>query len=252
MRRILSGLAIVLGMTSGAAAQDSLGLNMANAWLSVDQASGGGRTPVTIAGANADFAITDRHGFQLDVDYANFDGWRLGTLGGHLYMLPRTGRKYGVFVSYGDVDNVSASGWQAGIEGMFDLGQHDVLIGQAGLGIYTPGNVDFIFGYGGLNHTLNDRFAVDAGVFLVKVDEIAFSGTAYDAAFGISYSPRHSPLRMNAAVTATGMRGTGHEIGLHMGISISFGNAGGAIRPLTKRSFARHDAISLLARLGRL
>ncbi|MEL7344253.1 MAG: hypothetical protein AAFN59_05255, partial [Pseudomonadota bacterium] len=125
-----------------------------------------------------DVAVTGYHGLQGEVSFYDTDAGMIGRIGGHAYLEPGEGRKYGLFGTYGDLDGASYSYIQAGIEGMWSLGERTSLEARAGMGM-AEGDMDFIFGGAALHYAASDNLTVSAGVDIAEFDEAAFSAIGY-------------------------------------------------------------------------
>lgn len=210
-------------------AQSSLGISGATFSLgSTEDEDGALRGDVS---SSVDVRITDIHGLQGDLSFAQTASGTLGTLAGHFYMAPRPGQKYGLFVSLSDLDGHAVSWISAGAEGMVSLGDDTVLEGRLGLGAADSGSRDYIFGGLSLAHAFSPAFEIEGALDIADFDEAVFRATAIDASLTARYSPEGAPWGVYASVTRselTGRDGEAAATRIGLGMTINFGTAGGA------------------------
>jgi len=101
MRNFIVSICMAMAATP-VVAQSSLGIQGLDLQFGMIQDEGG--SAQTDVKSRLDVAITEFHGFQGDVAFADTDQGLIGQLATHLYMAPRAGQKYGVFASLSDVD----------------------------------------------------------------------------------------------------------------------------------------------------
>ena len=240
---------ILTSFSFPAFAQSSLGVTGAVFSLGmVEDEAGDARGE---ASAIVDVAITDVHGFQGDLRFADTATGMIGTLGTHLYMAPKDGQKYGLFAALSDVDGRSMLYGSFGAEGMFSLGETTIVEIRGGLGWADVNGLDYVFGGLSMAQTLSPAVEIELSLDLADFDETGFSATAYDAAAKASYSPEGAPWGAYASVTYSGLdgaTGAGAETRLGLGLTLSLGTAGGT-NPRT-RPFRTSDPVAPLVRRG--
>ena len=185
-----------------------------------------------------DVAITQYHGFQGELSFADTDAGLIGRVGGHLYLEPGAGRKYGFFATYADLDNASVSYLQAGIEGMWSLGERAAFEARAGAGMGT-GDLDYIFAGAGVHYALSDTVALSAGVDVAEFDEAGFSAIGFNTHVGIEYDMPSSPIVIFGEVrqdALTGSDGGPSQTSAVLGLRIRLGNSGGISRSTLRPS----------------
>lgn len=227
-------------------AQSSLGITGAALSVGVTEDEAGS-TRFETAGV-VDVAITAAHGFQADVRYADTVSGGVGTLGGHLYMTPRDGQKYGLFGTISDVDDASLQYISLGAEGQLALGFDTIIEAQAGIGAATEGDLDYVFGSLSLAHALTPSFEVEGALDVAEFDEVALSAISYEVGVTASYSPEGAPWGIFASLSHADLTG-GDFAGatrVGLGLSITFGNSGGT-DPRT-RPFRSVDPVAPLLR----
>ena len=239
--------ALVIG--SPAMSQSSLGITGATLEVtSTEDEAGQLRTSFA---TSVDVRITECHGLQGDLRFGETRGGTIGHLGGHLYLAPQPGQKYGLFLSLSDVDGRSMAWVNAGAEAMFSLGENTTIEGRLGLGRADSGSLDYIFGGVSLAHALSPSFEVEAALDVADFDEAAFRATSVDASLTARYSPQGSPWGVYASVTQSELVGRDGGISdtrFGLGMTFNFGQTGG-VRPTT-RMFRSQDPVSGLVRRG--
>lgn len=197
-----------------------------------------------------DIAVTEYHGLQGDLSFYDTDSGMVGRIGGHAYLEPGEGRKYGLFGTYGDLDGASYSYIQAGIEGMWSLGERTTLEARAGMGM-AEGDLDYIFGGAAIHYAATGNLTVSAGVDVAEFDEAAFSAIGYNTFVAVEYDMPNMPVVAFGEVRQDmleGSSGAPAETTAVLGIKIRFGNSGG-INPNT-RPFRTSDPMAQLVRRG--
>lgn len=229
------------------AAQSSLGISGAQLTFGVaEDESGHSRTG---GSALVDVAITDVHGFQGDLRFADTEAGGVGTLAAHLYMTPREGQKYGLFAQLSDVDGRSMTYGAIGAEGMLEFGPATVLEGRAGIGAANHNGLDFVFGSIGVAHAYSSAFEISATLDLAEFDEPSLRAISYDAGLRAAYSPEGAPWGLYASITHSGLSGRDSRSGetrIGFGVTLSLGNSGGT-DPAT-RPFRSSDPVAPLLR----
>lgn len=234
-------------LAAPAVAQSSLGISGAEVSLGVvEDENGASRSE---ARAVVDVAVTDVHGFQGDLSFADTASGGVGGLAAHLYMAPREGQKYGLFATLSDVDGRSLTYATLGAEGMLAIGYETTLEGQAGIGAASDGGMDFIFAGAALHHEVSPALHVSAALDLAEIDETALRGITYDAALKASYSPEGKPWGVFASVNHSGISGRDEAAGktrLGAGFTLSLGKSGGV--KAHSRPFRTIDPLAPLLR----
>ena len=133
--------ASLIALASQAIAQSSLGFSGAKLSVIHDDGANAGASG-TLA---LDFAITDFHGVQLELGLEETGAGTIGTAGGHLYVTPADGQKYGLFAVVGDADDRSATYGLLGAEGLFSMNPRTVLELRGGIGVASHSSLDFLF-----------------------------------------------------------------------------------------------------------
>lgn len=203
------------------------------------------------ASGRIDFAITEYHGAQFDLSLEDTASGVVGTVGAHFYMTPADGQKYGVFATFGDIDNRAASYGTIGGEALFALSDQTALELRAGAGLMTNSDLDFIFAEADLYHDIAPGVTLSGGVTVADFHEAHMNATGYEARIGIEYSPVDEPWGMYAQIAhddLAGHPGSSPETTIRAGIMFEFGNTrrGG---PET-RPFRRTDPIRPLINRG--
>jgi len=227
-------------------AQSSLGITGAEFALGVTEDEAG--TAQFNGSAAVNVAITEAHGFQGDVRYDDTLAGGVGSIGGHLYMTPRQGQKYGLFGSISDVDDRALQYVSLGAEAQLSLNFDTTVEFQAGIGAATEGNLDYVFGSIALAHALSPAFEVEAALDVAEFDEVSLSTISYEAGVTATYSPEGAPWGLFASVTHSDLTSGGFSGATRVGLGLSwtFGNSGGT-DPST-RLFRSVDPVAPLLR----
>lgn len=248
---LAAGLLSLTFVTTTAEAQSSLGFNS----LQIGTAYTGGDT-LTEAGAlsaTLDFAITEYHGLQGEAGVVRYGSTTIAYLGGHLYMVPVAGQKYGVFALFEDVDNRSVSSAQLGIEGLFSIGEDLTLEARGGLGRVDPSSLDYIFVEFGLDYALSDDLSVSAHLTAADYDEASFSAQSADLVLAARYAVPGSGAVVSAGLRHSTLSGTNFgpaDTSAFIGLSWQFGGDSGAKRSLRDRTFRPARPLDSLWRRG--
>lgn len=227
-------------------AQSSLGISGAELSFGVveDEAGeyrGDGRAVV-------DVAVTEFHGFQGDLAFADAgDGW-VGTVAAHAYMTPKPGQKYGLFAALSDVDGRAMLYGSLGAEGMFSLGVNTSVEGRAGMGWADADGLDYIFAGVAMAHQLSPSVELELSLDVADFDEAALSATAHDIGLRATYSPEGLPWGAYASVTQSSLTGYEDATRIGLGLTITLGSSGGT-NPHT-RPFRTPDPVAPLLRRG--
>lgn len=240
---------VVVGFSSTAFAQSSLGITGAEfTFGQMQDESGNAQGSVT---ANVNVAVTEFHGFQGGLSFADTEFGAVGTLETRLYMTPHSGQKYGLFATISDVDGRAFTWGSIGAEGQFLWADDSVFGVRAGLGAANTGGLDYIFGGISIARAISPELEIETSIDLAEFDEASFRAISYDAGIVMRYNFNRSPLGMYASLNRSGLTGrdgTGGETRIGLGISVSLGTAGG-IDPHT-RKFRQSDPVSSLVRRG--
>ncbi len=240
-------VALLMSFSVPAFAQSSLGITGATFTFGMsDDEAGENRTE---AATSVDVAITEVHGFQGDLRFADTVGGGIGGLGAHLYMAPRDGQKYGLFAQLSDVDGRSMMWGTIGAEGMVSLSEDTMLEVQGGIGASDVDGLDFVFAGLALSHAFSPSLELTAGIDIADFDESSFRAVSHEASLTLRYSAENSPWGAYASVTHSGLSGRdGADAATRIGfgISIDLGTAGG-IDPST-RHFRYNDPVAPLIR----
>ncbi len=92
--------------------------------------------------ARLDVAMTQAHGSQGDVSFADTDQGLIGKLGAHLYIILQTGQKCGGGGSLSDVDGRIVTWRTLSIESALALSDMTAFEGSAGLGVSDLDGLD--------------------------------------------------------------------------------------------------------------
>lgn len=197
-----------------------------------------------------DVAISEYHGLQGDLYFTDTGNGLIGRVGGHAYLAPGEGRKYGLFGTFADLDNASYSYVQAGIEGMWAIGENASVEARAGMGMASD-DLDYIFAGAAVHYALSDTFNVTAALDVAEFDEAGFSAIGTNASFGVEYDMPSAPVVAFAEVRTDMLNGTNGAPSLTsavLGLRIRLGSSGG-VDPAT-RPFRTSDPIAQLVRRG--
>ncbi|MCX7890471.1 MAG: hypothetical protein N2422_12220 [Rhodobacteraceae bacterium] len=249
--RLLALLATLVALHGVPAAAQSLGLDALELSAAADSK---GRAALRLSG---DWAITGAHGLQLDMGLGDTGGGTgsgaLGQLDAHLYLAPRPGRKYGLFLSLADVDGREATVAMAGIEGMIDASPATTLSAAAALGYARPGALDFVALRGGLRHALGPHLSAFAAAQIAEIDETRLRALPWQARAGLAWDAPALPVEIAVALVADGIGGRdGAATGQRAELSLTwrFGGGRGAARPVSDRLFETWQPFDPLLRRG--
>ncbi|MBC7144132.1 MAG: hypothetical protein H5U24_01865 [Thioclava marina] len=212
-----------------AAAHSALGFTGARFSLE----KGTGDFGVTRADVNADFAITEAHGLQIDLGASDAGPrWR-GDLAAHLYMAPTERAKYGVFAALGDTSHESQTSWAIGAEAIWAVGARSSISARAGLGSVSPGSNDFVFARLSTRYGLSERTALTASLAVTDIDEFSFSARETTASLGLAHRIGHGPVTVSARIENSALSGSfasKDETRIVIGLTTRFGATGHGIR----------------------
>lgn len=246
-KAVFALLAIVFG--SQVSAQSSLGITGATLDLgSTEDEAGVRRSHAT---ASVDVQVTGVHGLQGDLSFADTLSGTIGTASAHLYMAPFPDHKYGLFFSLSDLDGRALAWASAGVEAMADLGDSSLIEGRLGLGAADDGTLDYVFGGLSFVHAITPELEGMVSLDLADFDEARFRATSVEAGLAARYSPKGAPWGAFATLTRSdlsGRDGTRAETRLGVGISVTFGAAGGV--SVKTRPFRHADPVMPILRRG--
>lgn len=246
MRNFIVSLCMAMA-AAPAVAQSSLGIQGLDLQFGIIEDEAG--TAQTDLKSRLDVAITEVHGFQGDVAFANTQHGLIGQLAAHLYMTPRQGQKYGVFASLSDVDGRMMTWGSLGIEGMLALTDETTLEGRAGMGISDVDSLDYIFGDISVAHSPFDNLDVETAITLTEFDEAALRAISYDLSITARYSIDGAPWGAFVSVSQSGLSGRDGAPGetrFGFGVTMSFGQSGG-VAPAS-RPYRSMDPVAPLVR----
>ena len=240
-------VAIFACLAGPLAAQSSLGITGASFSVGVTEDEAGASR--VEGAAVVDVAITDVHGFQGDLSFADTTAGGVGRVSAHLYMAPREGQKYGLFAQLNDIDGRALTWVNLGAEGMVSLGFHTSLGARAGIGAATEGGLDYVFGGLSVAHALSNSFDIEGTLDIAEFDETSLRAISYEAGLTATYSPEGAPWGVYASVSHAGLSGRDGRAGatrIGLGLSLTLGNTGGT-NPRT-RPFRSVDPVAPLLR----
>lgn len=249
MSRLSLLAALTVFVTSSASAQSSLGVTGGEfSFGGFSQADG----TTSITGEIAlDVAVTEYHGLQGDLAWVETNTGALGRIGGHVYMTPRPGQKYGIFGMVGDVNDRSLTYGVVGIEAMFEVSDTFALGGYTGTGIGSEDGLDVIFAGIEATYQLGEDFRLDGGVQLTEYDEIGLQAVGTEVRVNLRYAPKGQPFAVTAGVVhdmLTGPDGAPGETRAELTLSWRFGTINGTAP--TSRPFRTPDPFLPLVRRG--
>ncbi|MEM9971095.1 MAG: hypothetical protein AAF762_08350 [Pseudomonadota bacterium] len=196
-----------------------------------------------------DVAVTENHGFQGDVSFADTDHGLIGTVAAHAYMTPKAGQRYGLFASLSDIDGTAMTWGHIGAEGMLAVGDSAVVEGRAGMGLSDVDGLDYIFVGGAVAVEASPAVEFVFHADLTEFDETDFRAVSYDTGVTTRFSPRGAPWGLYASLTESGLAGRDGRAGqtrIGLGLTMTFGETGG-IDPYT-RPFRSPDPVAPLVR----
>jgi hypothetical protein len=205
---------------------------------------------VALGFAAVNVALTPYHGAQGDAVFAQTPDGAIGRLGGHLFMTPTEGHKYGLFVSLADVDGEAVTYGTFGAEGILALSPQTSVELRGGIGAASVDGLDYLFAGARIVHAF-DEVTVYAGYDLAEFDELSFSAIGHDMVAGVEINAVGSGLKIFTEIARARLTGTDaapDETNFRAGITIRFGRIGGAT-PLT-RPFHTGDPVAQLVRRG--
>ncbi|KEO51718.1 hypothetical protein [Thioclava pacifica] len=228
-KALLPAALLLTALPQNATAQSSLGFTA----VSFSLEKGSGDFGVTRADLNADFAITDVHGLQIDLGASDAGPrWR-GDLAAHLYMAPTERAKYGLFAAVGDTSHESQTSWAIGAEGIWAVGARGSVSARAGLGSVKPGSNDFVFARLSARYALSSRTALTASLAATDIDEFSYSARETTASLGLRHRIGDGPVTLSARIEHSAFSGSfasKDETRVVIGLTTRFGATGHGVR----------------------
>ncbi|MEM9343798.1 MAG: hypothetical protein AAGA87_12200 [Pseudomonadota bacterium] len=234
-----AALTLALALAAPAAlAQTDLGFTGVDLRFGLSNSAGGsGRE----ASGRIDFAVTEYHGLQFDLSLEDTPSGVVGTAGAHFYMTPAQGQKYGLFATFGDANDRSASYGTIGGEALFSLSDRTAIELRAGAGLMTSSDLDFVFAEADLHYDIAPGMTLSGGLTVSDFHEATMNATGYEARIGLEYQPNDEPWGFYAQVARddlSGLPGASPETTFRAGIMIELGNTrrGGTETRLFRRT----------------
>ena len=226
------------------ALSDSLGLSWADVYVGLNSDH---QKSLALSG---DWKISDAHGLQFGLGYADRPPGALLTVDAHLYLAPAPGRKYGFFLGVADLDGEEFTVVQGGVAGMLALSDRTVVQGRAGLGL-SDSDLDYLTVSASLSHDLSDRLQVYGSAMLAEFDETAFRAIAHELALGLRYRIGNGASLSLAVVTdgLSGRDGAPSDTRIELGLRWTFGGSG-SDDPVADRAFDTLQPVDVLIRRG--
>ena len=246
MKKVILSICLAL-WSAPVAAQSSLGIQGLD--LQFGQVEDETGTFRTDALARIDVAITEHHGFQGDVSFADTNQGLIGLLGTHLYLTPRAGQKYGLFASLSDLDGRAMTWGSLGVEGMLSLSEGVTFEARTGLGVSDVDSLDYIFADMSFVFAASETVNIETGLTVAEFDEASFQAISYEASITARYSREGAPWGVFAQISQAGLSGRDDAPGetrIGLGVTISLGQSGG-ISP-ENRPFRTVDPVAPLIR----
>ncbi|MEL7104631.1 MAG: hypothetical protein AAGM21_01835 [Pseudomonadota bacterium] len=248
MSRLSMIAALAFCVTSAANAQSSLGVTGAEfSFSGFSQSTGGTSFDAEII---LDVAVTQAHGLQGDLAWIETNSGAVGRIGGHLYMTPIAGQKYGLFGVVGDANGRDLTYAAVGVEGMFEVTDALALGGYVGAGVGSADGLDVIFAGVEGTYALSDALRLDGGVQLTEYDEVALQAIGTEARLNVRYSPKGQPFAVTAGVVQdmlTGPDGAAAQTRGELKLSWSLGTINGA-EPVSRQLRTADPFLPLIRR----
>jgi len=216
---------------------------------------GAGDNPVVRVDGSLDFEVTSAHGVQFDLGVVSYGDswWGEGTV--HLYMDPRPGAKYGIFVTAGDRSDSPVYSLAIGLEGAFNPTPNANVQLRAGSAWFLPGQHDYLFASLEAVVAINDQVSLTGAVNYVNFDEGIFISDEVTTGLGVEYNFPGRPLTLYAGAERSiywGPTPYPAETRAFAGLRLRLGAPGGinvdrrsftTVRPF--EHFMAHDVLSL-------
>lgn len=248
MSRLPIIAALALCVSSAASAQSSLGVTGAELSFGGFSQPGGGTS--FDAEIVLDVAVTEAHGLQGDLAWIETNSGAVGRIGGHLYMTPIAGQKYGLFGVVGDVNGRDLTYAAVGIEGMFEVSDDLALGGYVGAGVGSADGLDVIFAGIEATYNVTDALRLDGGVQLTEYDEVGLQAIGTEARLNLRYSPKGQPFAVTAGVVQDMLTGPDGEAAQTRGeikLSWNLGTINGA-EPVSRQLRTADPFLPLIRR----
>ncbi|MEL7025812.1 MAG: hypothetical protein AAGO57_01095 [Pseudomonadota bacterium] len=249
MTRLFMIVGLFVHCAAGAAAESSLGVTGLEVGVAGISPSDGGSS--ISADITLDVAVSEFHGIQGELAWIETPNGAVGRVGGHLYMEPRLGQKYGFFATIGDVNDRALTYAAGGVEGMFELSDSFALGGYAGAGMGSQDGLDVIFGGLEATYVASETLRLDGGVQLTEYDEIGFQAVGALASLNMRYSPEGQPISVTAGLVhdvLSGRDGAPAVTRAEIKLSVRLGTING--REPTDRPFRTPDPFLPLVQRG--
>jgi hypothetical protein len=240
MCRFISTVTLILlaaGWSGAVQAQSSLGITGMDLSFGHLLGNAGGAR----ANARLDVALTAVHGVQLDLGLSDTGDRIMGSTVAHLYMTPRAGQKYGLFVALHDQDAASFTFASLGLMGRMALSDRVTIEGHGGIGYALGGELDAIFAGAAARWQATDGLALTVGLDLAEFDEATLSAIGYTARLNAEFhvSDRIELITGFETTGRTGRDARGGDPAVFLGMTMRFG---GAADPL-RRTFHSPDPL---------
>lgn len=242
-----------LGLRAGEVALSGARFDTGAAASSLGATSGSpGWKALNAARVTVDIALTQHHGLQGDLRFADTPGGGIGTLGAVLYLEPNARHRYGLFANLSDRRGNALAWASVGVAGMAVAGTRTTLEYHAGIGAANANGLDYVFGGAGVHHALGGGWSLSARAALASFEETAFKATGGELALGLRYRDPGGRAGMHAELVRShlwGRNGAPVETVLRVGVTYALGplpRAGSAPRPF----FAPSDPVMQLVRRG--
>ena len=225
LKSMICAAAMLLSAAPLALADTPLGITGAELRLgaSSDAVEGG------FAAGTVDVAITPFHGAQFDLQYEERQNGGIGRLGTTLYMMPRAGQKYGLFLMVADKNDASATYGQIGATGMFQIAPRLALEMRGGIGVFADHDLDWVTAGAGLHWQASPATRFYGQYDIASFDEAAFAATGHEVTLGIETRLGDSPASLFAEVSRdwrSGRHAASGDTVLRAGVSIALGRKG--------------------------
>lgn len=248
MSRLSLATVLAISLTSAASAQSSLGITGVEFGLGGFTHQGGG---MSFQGEVAlDVAVTEYHGLQGDLAWVESGNGAVGRIGGHLYMTPNPGQKYGLFALMGDVNGRALTYGGFGVEGMVEVSNTAAIGGYAGLVLGSAEGLDVIYGGVEGSWSASDSLRIDLAAQVAEYDEAGFRAIGTEARAALRYAPEGQPFAVTAGLVhdmLTGPDGAPGRTRAELGVSWRFGTINATP---TTRPFRTGDPVLPLIRRG--
>jgi len=216
---------LAFGLSSPSLADSGLGFE--NGALSFSGQKSASRTQLDGA-LQMDHRVSNYHGLQTEVTATTYEGFWVGSIGAHLYMNPSDGAKYGLFAAYMDRNDRSDMMMSLGIEGLWNVSDTVIFGARAGLGLYQPNHVDFIFTDLHLDAYVSPTLRLGAGLSLSRIQELGYTREEMTPWISARYRLGRGPFSAVARLSHQHLRemsGRRNEVQLTLGIRMELGDS---------------------------